>query len=217
MLIILLLLIIRTIPFEASLLICRAGFYIYLLFSERSRRQLLKAEIVLGGKRFRRKQFIKKLAFNVAVMARIGTAFTRRLSETAILEGAEHLEDLIKGNNTAVIATFHYGPWELIAEVFTAKGYKIGALVTKRPGLLVDSYFSSLRRRAGLQITHSLKQATSLTRKGFFMASLFDRTLRAKSNDMNFPYPDYQTSRLPLILAARIRQPLVPVICRFMK
>ncbi|MBN2379464.1 hypothetical protein JXM67_06640 [candidate division WOR-3 bacterium] len=215
MLIILLLLTIRVAPFEVSVFICRIGLYIYLLFSARSRRQLLKAENVLGKSCFRKALYINKLAFNVALMARMGTAFTRRMVKSALLEGEEHLESSNREHSSAVIASFHYGPWELISEVFTEHGYKIAALVTKRPGHLLDRYFVAMRRRSGLMIVHSLKQAAILARKGFFMGSLFDRTLRAKGDAMNFPYPDYQTSRLPLILAARIRKPIVPIICRF--
>jgi len=196
---------------------CRMGLYIYLFFSARSRRQLLKAEKQLGDTRFGKGLYISKLAFNVAVMARMGTAFTRRMVRRAVLKGEEHLETLYKTHNTGVIASFHYGPWELIAEVLSENGFRIAALVTKRPGHLLDRYFVAMRRRSGLRIVHNLKQAALLARRGYFMGSLYDRTLRGKSDEMNFPYPDYQTSRLPKILAARIRKPIVPIICRIIK
>jgi len=215
MLIIFLLLTLRVLPFELSCFIARGMFSLFLKVSPRARRQLLEAEDVLGKKRYPSSTYIKRAAFNIAVMARMGSPFTRNLYRKMMVEGEEYIKILKDSRNSAIIATFHYGPWELLAEAFSEKGYRIAALVTKQSKRLLDRFLVALRKRVGLKIVHTWKQATELSKKGFFLATLFDKTVRAKWNQMNFPLPDYKTSRLPIRLASRIQKPLIPVMCRF--
>ncbi|MBD3286101.1 hypothetical protein GF359_06275 [candidate division WOR-3 bacterium] len=215
MFIIFLLLTLRVLPFELSCFIARLVFSLFLKLSPRARSQLFEAEDVLGKKRYPSSIYIKRAAFNIAVMARMGSTFTRNLYRKMMIEGEEYIKLLKDSHNSAIIATFHYGPWELLAEAFSAKGYKIAALVTKQSRRLLDRFLLALRKRVGLKIVHTWKQASELTKKGFFLATLFDKTVRAKWNKMNFPLPNYQTSRLPIRLAERIRKPLIPVMCRF--
>ncbi|MBN2379518.1 hypothetical protein JXM67_06920 [candidate division WOR-3 bacterium] len=215
MFIIFILLTLRILPFELSCFIARLTFSFFLKLSPRAMNQLLEAENILGKKRFPSSIYIKRAAFNIAVMARMGSPFTRNLYGKMLIEGEEYIKILKDSKNSAIIATFHYGPWELLAEAFSAKGYKIAALVTKQSKNILDKFLLALRKRVGLKIVHTWEQATELTKKGFFLATLFDKTVRAKWNQMNFPLPNYQTSRLPIRLAARIRKPLIPVMCRF--
>jgi len=215
MLIIFLLLTVRILPFELSYFLTKVVFSTFLRLSPRARNQLLEAEDVLGKKQFPSSTFIRRAAFNIAVMARMGSPFTRNLYRRMMIEGEEYIKILKDSQNSAIIATFHYGPWELLAEAFSAKGYKIAALVTKQSKRLLDRFLLALRKRVGLKIVHTWNQATELTKRGFFLATLFDKTVRAKWNKMNFPLPNYQTSRLPMRLAARIHKPIIPVMCRF--
>lgn len=211
----LLLIILRILPFTVTYFICRIGFSFFLLFSKSPRQQLQKAKLELGENRFPSSLYVKRLSFNVAVMIKLGSALTRRLASNAVLRGEEYLKSIREGRSTAVVGTFHYGPWELIAEVLTLRKYPVAALVTRRGGRLLDRFFVATRRKAGLQTVHDFKQALELTRQGFLLASLFDRTIRGKSDRMNLPYSDYRTSKLPLILAARIRCPILPMMIRF--
>ena len=215
MLIVFLLLALRVLPFEVSFFISRVIFSLFIFFSPRARRQLLQAEDALGKKKFPSKTYINRTAFNIALMARMGSTFTRRLLSNVSIEGEEYVKILKNNQSAAVVATFHYGPWELLAEIFSVKGYKVAALVSRQSKRILDGFLAALRRRVGLKIVHSLKQATELARKGFFLATLFDKTVRAKWNQMNFPLPDYETSRLPIKLAAWVRKPIIPVMCRF--
>lgn len=158
---------------------------------------------------------LKKAAFNLAVMARMGTPFTRTLGSTARIEGEENIDRLRNRGDAGVIALFHYGPWELLAEIFTLRGYRIGAVVSGQKHGLLGRYLGALRRRAGLREISDLRKASTALREGIFVAALFDKTRRAKGKSVDLPYPGYRISVIPSLMAERTHMPLIPVICGF--
>lgn len=216
MLAVTLLILLRVMPFELSLGVIRAVVRLYAALSRRARLELERAEAHLARGRFRKEAYLDHAALNLALMARMGTRFSRNLAREAVIEGEEYVKILRDKESVGVVATFHYGPWELLAETFTFKGYRVGALVGRQRSNLFGSYLAALRRRAGLLSVHDLGKATGVLNRGFFLATLLDKTRRAKGLRLGLPYPDYAASGLGERIARRMHAPLLPVACRFM-
>lgn len=215
MLIVFFLILLRSAPFEIAMILARLLVRTYAAFVPVGRFQLHKAAQRLGSRRFRAKDYSDRAAFNLVVMARMGTGFSRRLTERVLIEGEESIRRLKESKKSAVVATFHYGPWELLAETFARKGYPVAALVGRQSMRIFEGYLAALRRRAGLRTITDLNTASRALRSGVFIAVLLDKTRRAKTRAWGLPYSDYNVSVIPQLLAKKTGSSLIPVMCRF--
>jgi lauroyl/myristoyl acyltransferase len=214
-LIVFLLLSLRVLPLEAAVILARFFLRIYATFTPTGRSQLDKARRELGQGRFKAKDYLGHTAFNLTLMSRMGTGVSRRITERARIKGEENVERIKDRGNAAVVATFHYGPWELLAEAFTRKGYPVAALVGRQRMRIFEGYLAALRRRVGLSTVTDLNAASSALKRGVFLATLLDKTRRAKKPAWGLPYSDYNVSVLPEHLAKRTGSALIPVMCCF--
>jgi len=205
------LIVMRSLPFELAAACAEFIVWAYLALSARARRELRRAQAELG--RFPAARYARRAAFNLALMARMGSSFSRALAERAVIEGEEVVRRLHRQGASAVVAMFHFGPWELLVEPFAARGYRVGALVGRQRMRLFDRSLAALRRRAGLVFFHTIGEAANALRRGFFIAALLDKTRRAKGGTCGVPYSGYTVSMIPQRLAERSRTPLVPVVC----
>ncbi len=215
MLAVILLVLLRVMPFELSIGVMRIVVRLYAVLSRRARLELERAGTHLGRGRFRKEAYLDHAALNLALMARMGTRFSRNLAEKAVIEGEEHVKILKDEENAGVVVTFHYGPWELLAEAFSSRGYRVGALVGRQRSDIFGSYLAALRRRTGLVTAHDLGQAKGILNRGVFLATFFDKTRRAKGLSFGLPYSDYEASVLGERISRKTRMPLLPVACRF--
>jgi len=214
-LIVFFLILLRSAPFEIAMILARLLVRTYAAFVPVGRFQLHKAAQRLGSRRFRAKDYLDRAAFNLVVMARMGTGFSRRLTERVLIEGEERVRRLRDAGNPAVIATFHYGPWELLSETFARKGYPVAALVGRQSMRIFEGYLAALRRRVGLATISDLNSASRVLQNGMFLAVLLDKTRRAKTRAWGLPYSDYNVSVIPQRLAKKTGSSLIPVMCRF--
>lgn len=205
------LMLLRVLPFELSVAAARLLLRVYLTLFGRARRELRRAVEELGTGSYTSGDYIRQTAINAALMAKMGTSFARRLERSARIEGEENLRGLKGG----VVATFHFGPWELMAEAFSMRGYRVGALVGSQKMPVFEGYLAAMRRRAGLKDVTTLKEAKKALENGLFLAALYDKTRRAKGEALGVPYHDYSSSVIPSRLAHRSRTPLIPVMCEF--
>ncbi|MEA3311280.1 MAG: hypothetical protein U9Q76_03565 [candidate division WOR-3 bacterium] len=215
MLVVFFLILLRSAPFEIAMILARLLVRTYAAFVPAGRFQLYKAAQRLGEGRFRAKDYLDRAAFNLVVMARMGTGFSRRLTERVSIEGEERIRRLRDAGNPAVVATFHYGPWELLAETFARKGYPVAALVGRQSMRIFEGYLAALRRRVGLATITDLNTASRVLQNGMFLAVLLDKTRRARKVAWELPYSDYNVSVIAQLLAKRTNSSLIPVMCRF--
>jgi lauroyl/myristoyl acyltransferase len=214
-LIVFLLIALRVLPLEVAVILARLLVRIYATFTPIGRSQLDRARKELGHGRFKAKDYLECTAFNLALMARMGTGLSRRLTGQGVVKGEENVERLKDRGDAAVVATFHYGPWELLAETFTRKGYPLAALVGGQRMRIFEAYLAALRRRVGLSTVTDLNAASGALKRGVFLATLLDKTRRAKNQAWGLPYSDYNVSVIPQRLAKRTGSTLIPVMCLF--
>lgn len=215
MLIVFLLIALRVLPLEIAVILARLLVGIYATLTPVGRSQLDKAERELGQGRFKAEDYLKCTALNLALMARMGTGFSRRLTEQGLIKGEENVCSIKDRGDAAVVATFHYGPWELLAETFTRKGYPVAALVGGQRMRIFEGYLAALRRRVGLLTITDLNTASRALKRGVFLAILLDKTRRAKNPAWGLPYSDYNVSVIPQRLAKKTGSRLIPVMCLF--
>lgn len=214
-LIVFLLISIRVLPLEIAMIFTRLLVRIYGTLTPTGRSQLSRAKRKLGQGKFQTKDYLRRTAFNLVLMARMGTDLSRRLTERVLIKGEESVCKLKDRGSAAVVATFHYGPWELLAETFTKKGYPVAALVGRQRMRIFEGYLAALRRRVGLSTITDLNTASRALQRGVFLAILLDKTRRAKNPAWGLPYSDYNVSVIPERLAKRANSQLIPVMCRF--
>jgi len=209
------LILLRALPFEIAVFSTKFLLRVYATLIPVGRSQLLKAADKLGEGKFSKNDYINRTAFNMSVMARMGTMLSRTLTRQVLIEGEENIRRLRDRGACAVVTTFHYGPWELLAEAFTQRGYSVAALAGRQRMSIFDRYLTALRRRGGLIIINDFKAASRALDNGVFLATFLDKTRRARKNTWNMPYSDYNVSVIPERIAQRTNTDLLPVMCRF--
>lgn len=212
MLLVFILLSLRILPFDISRFIVYIMIKLYINLTPGARESVSR---VVPGAGCTETDYLKRISSNLALMAKIGTSFTRTISENADVEGEKHIIDLKNNSASGIVGLFHYGPWELLPEIFSQKGYRIGAITGSQRMKLFDRYLASMRRRAGLYEIRDLASASRHLRQGTFVAIFFDKTRRAKGIKFGFPYPGYEVSVLPQLFSKRTGKSFLPVACGF--
>ncbi len=209
------LLFLRTMPIELSIILTRMLIHLYLFSSKKAREQLFLVREKLTDLTYTNKAFVNQLAVNLCLMMRMGTALSKKLGKTAKIEGIGNLERVKQSQTSAVVVTYHFGPWELLPEVFTIRGYKVAVLAGVQKMKIFGKSLGALRKRCGMQIVRSFDEAAAILNTGSFLAGFLDKTRRSKELLLDVPFKGYKSSKIPLLVAKRNKKAVLPVVCRF--
>jgi len=134
------------------------------------------------------------------------------------VEGAEAIEDILKGSAGFLLGTFHVGPWDLIAQMAFAESDRRVLVVMAREGAEGAAFIHDQGRHAAefLRLgSHPLDALPVLTHleKGGIVAVQLDRPAPAgEVLKANLFGEAYQFTSGPFRLAGLARLPLVPIL-----
>ncbi len=131
--------------------------------------------------------------------------------------GREHMEAAVTQRRGAVLATAHFGAWELGNHLMAGLGYPLTIVTLQEPTPELDAWRRAYRERMGVQtITigenpFAFVEMLSALRAGRFLAMLVDRPQKPSSVDVNWFGAKVGFSTGAALLAEKAQVPVIPV------
>lgn len=153
-----------------------------------------------------------------------------KLVENAHFEGLDNLEEAIKMNKSVLIATGHYGNWEILGYYLLKREIKLSAIAKKQRNPFFNDYFVQFRAKYGLDVIYqkrALRGILKAIKDNRMIFFIHDQDARKSGEIM--PFMNYDASvfmgiarialkaDLPIMPAYHIRTPDGKHIFRFEK
>lgn len=151
-----------------------------------------------------------------------------KLIAEAEIEGIEYLEAAIASGKSVLIATGHYGNWEILGYYLLKRNIALSAIAKKQRNPFFDEYFVQFRAKYGLDVIYQkralrgIMQALKANRMIFF---IHDQDARKSGEIMPFMNHDASVfmgiarialkTKLPIMPAYHIRTPEGKHVFRF--
>ena len=91
------------------------------------------------------------LGREAAAMLRLSKLDPAAVVERTVTRGWDLLEEALAGGRGLLLATGHYGNWEIAAATVASRGVPIAAIVRRQGNRLVDERLDETRRRLGVE------------------------------------------------------------------
>ncbi len=153
-----------------------------------------------------------------------------KLVENAHFEGLDNLEEAIKMNKSVLIATGHYGNWEILGYYLLKREINLSAIAKKQRNPFFNDYFVQFRAKYGLDVIYqkrALRGILKAIKDNRMIFFIHDQDARKSGEIM--PFMNYDASvfmgiarialkaDLPIMPAYHIRTPDGKHIFRFEK
>lgn len=94
---------------------------------------------------------VRELARNITEVMRLPALAAEEAAVVAGVEGWEHVEAARAAGHGVIVATAHYGNWELLGAVLARRGLPLHVLVQRPSQEAIDLLFKETRLSAGVQ------------------------------------------------------------------
>lgn len=136
-----------------------------------------------------------------------------KIIEDVIFEGAENFEEAIKLGKSVLIATGHFGNWELLGYYFLKKKIKLSAVAKKQRNPFFDDYFVNFRAEHGLDVIYqkgALKGILRAIKGNRMIFFLHDQDARKTGEIMSFMNHDASVFMGIAKIALKADLPVMP-------
>lgn len=158
----------------------------------------------------RRREIARGAYVNMALAALEGLSASAvpdgALEDSVVVENWGALKPVLDAGRGVLVATAHFGSWELFGEVMSRRGFKINAVVRPLKGALNARLVES-RRQSGLQLIPgrgSISASVRAVQRGEVVAMLVDQALPARSG-VFVPFFGRLASTTPALSLAALR------------
>jgi KDO2-lipid IV(A) lauroyltransferase len=132
------------------------------------------------------------------------------------IEGDEHIASIIERGTGALVASAHFGSWELCGAALAARGYPLTSVYRPREDTALDDLVSGWRADSGMEVLAvGGKAALGLRRalkRGRFVAMLLDQNARRDEGIFVPFFGELACTRFaPVHLAMLFDVPVLPV------
>ena len=159
----------------------------------------------------------RHLGREAAAMLRLAHLDPAAVVERTVTRGWDELQESLAGGKGVILATGHYGNWEIAAAAVAARGVPIAAIVRRQGNLLVDARLDDTRRRLGVE-TVPQREAPSrvprLLRRNGVVGIVGDQDARAAGIFVPFFGRPASTHRGPALFALRFGAPVFACVAR---
>lgn len=128
------------------------------------------------------------------------------LDQTVVVEDWGSLKQVIDAGTGVLVASAHFGSWELLAEVFARRGFRVNAVVRPLEGSFNAELMRS-RQESGVRLTAArgaLGAMIKAVRGGDSVVMLLDQSIAAK-HGVFVPFFGRPASTSPALAMAAIR------------
>jgi len=131
----------------------------------------------------------RNLGMSLAEIARMPVIGRAGLHKVVSVSGLEHFDRALCEGKGAVLATGHFGNWELMGAAMAQRGYPINFLVGHQTNRLVDGMLNSTRAGFGIGLVRHgahVRKVLRLLRSNQFVAMLCDHDAGRKGLMIRF-------------------------------
>jgi KDO2-lipid IV(A) lauroyltransferase len=159
----------------------------------------------------------RHLGREAAAMIRLSGLDAAAVVERTETRGWEELQDALSGGRGVILATGHYGNWEIAAAAVAARGVPVAAIVRRQGNRLVDARLDQARRNLGVE-TVSQREAPSriprVLRANGVVGIVGDQDARGAGVFVPFFGRPASTHRGPALFALRFGAPVFACVAR---
>ncbi len=158
-----------------------------------------------------------RLGLNLALMARVRSRSGDALVDRATICGENLVCQVLERELHATMASFHYGLWEYLPQVFSRSGCRVTLAVGEQRDPVLGRQLSKLRRSGGVTMVKGIRQAVRASERSSITGFMLDNT---SQGTQTWTECDGVRMRLPDIgfrLAAREGGRLVPAFARLQR
>ncbi len=210
---------VRALPSRPAALLSRTIVLLYLALRSDYRREIKRNLRIITGKESRWfwVQNGWRLGTNLAVMAKVGSRAGDALVDRARVYGENLSHQALERELHAAMASFHFGLWEYLPQVFSRNGYGVTLAVGEQrdPGLAKQ--LAGMRRSRGVTMARGIRQAIRAGARSSITGFMLDNT---SQGTQTWTECDGVRMRLPDIgfkLAARKGGRLTPAFARLQR
>ena len=207
---------VRALPTKPAVLLSRTIVLLYLTVRSDYRREIRCNLRIITGKD-NRWFWVRngwRLGLNLAVMAKVGTRTGDALIDRAKVCGENLLCRIMERELHTTMASFHFGLWEYLPQVFRRSGCRVTLAVGEQRDKALGRQVARLRRVGGVSMVRGLRQAINARRRSSITGFMLDNTGQGQQVWTEW---DGVKVRLPGIgfrLASREGAQLVPAFAR---
>jgi len=157
------------------------------------------------------------LSCTIIELARYRKIGTAGLKELVDATGLEPVREALKTGRGVIVATAHFGNWEMLPAAMAAHGLPVDALALTQQNRLVNDLVQSLRRDVGIRILETPLNARQVFRslqenRIVYMAA--DQHAPAGTLVLDFFDRPAAVVRGPALFAVRCKCPVIPMLLR---
>ena len=207
---------VRALPSSSAALLSRTIVLLYLAMRPDYRREIRCNLRIIMGKDSRwfwvRNGW--RLGLNLAIMAKVGSKGGDALIDRAMVCGENLTHQALERELHATMASFHFGLWEYLPQVFCRSGCQVTLAVGEQRDPALRTQLSYLRRSGGVTMAKGIRQAIRAARASSITGFMLDNTSQGTQTWVEC---DGVRVRLPDIgfkIAARKSGRLVPAFAQ---
>ncbi|MEO0068687.1 MAG: hypothetical protein ABIK23_06130 [candidate division WOR-3 bacterium] len=210
---------IRALPIEPALLLARLITVCYLALRKEYREEIRRNYQLLLGRSpplfWVRNGW--RVGRNLGLMAQIGTKRGTKIVDSAVVYRENNNDgERLEQNLHIMMASFHFGLWEFLPQIFARRGYDVGVLASRQRDGLIDRLIQHIRKNGEVKYIHSLRDLIFRLSRPGITGFMLDNTTRGAQTIIEIENGGFL--RLPILafkLAARIKTKVIPVFCYF--
>ncbi len=154
----------------------------------------------------------RNLGMSLVELARLPRSAMSGLDRLVEVEGLEHFDRALCAGKGAVLATGHFGNWELMGAALAQRGYPMNFLVGHQSNRLVDRRLNRLRSALGIGIVKHgahIREVLRLLRRNKFVAMLCDHDAGRKGLLVEFFGMPASSAVGPAVFSLRSGAPII--------
>lgn len=136
-----------------------------------------------------------------------------QIIDNAIIEGEENIQEAINLNKSVLIATGHFGNWEILGYYLLQRNIKLSAIAKKQRNPFFDEYFVDYRAKHGLDVIYqkgALKGILRAIKDKRMIFFLHDQDARKSGEVLNFMNHDASVFMGIAKIALKAKLPIMP-------
>lgn len=154
----------------------------------------------------------RNLGMNLSELLRFTKCDCRHIRRIVTLQGAEHLDQVLKKGKGAILVSAHYGNWELYAAALACYGYPFSVVVYPQHNQYVDAMLNDLRRAKGIEVIYKKNAAREVLlalRRNRFVTMLADQDAGSDGLFVDFMGHKASTTKGPAVFALKTGAPII--------
>lgn len=159
----------------------------------------------------------RHLGREAAAILRLSRLDPEEVVRRTVTRGWDEFNEALGEGKGVILATGHYGNWEIAAAAVAARGVPISAIVKRMGNRLVDARLEALRRRLGvetIEMHQAQRQVPRVLRRGGVVGIVADQDARRSGVFVPFFGRPASTHRGTALFALRLGAPVFACTAR---